>query len=65
MNIKKLYLALGIFLVVDGILSLYWGNFELNHFIESFGTMNNSVLGNLIRIVRVAAGGVLIYYNHK
>lgn len=65
MNIKKIYLIIGIALVIDSVLSLYWGNFKLNQFIDSFGTMSNSILGNSVRIIRGGCGILLIYFNYK
>jgi hypothetical protein len=63
MNTKKLFLYIGIFLIIDAALSLYWGNFKINEFIGSFSTMSNSVLGNLVRLVRGGLGIILIYHN--
>lgn len=65
MNKQKLFFWMGIFLVIDAVLSLYWGNFQLQRFIDGFGTMNNSFLGNLVRIVRLIIGGTLVFYNRK
>jgi hypothetical protein len=48
--------------MIDAVLSLYWGNFKLDYFINSFGTFNNSVLGNIVRMVRGGIGLYLIYY---
>jgi len=57
MNPKQLYLWIGIFLLLDGVLSLYWGK-------SCTGTCaNNSDFGNLIRIIRTIGGAILVYFN--
>lgn len=57
MNTKKLFFWIGAGLVLDGVLSYYYGNSCLNM------CLNNNNLGNLVRILRAVAGGVLMYYN--
>jgi hypothetical protein len=52
---KKWLLAIGIFLILDGVLSLHYGKFCLN------SCMNNSDIGNLVRYIRTIIGGVLVY----
>jgi hypothetical protein len=59
MNLRKLYLRIGTFLIADALLSIIWG---LNCSDMCF---NNSNLGNWIRLVRGICGGVLIYYNRR
>ncbi len=56
MNIsKKLLFYIGIFLLLDGILSYYFGNACLNE------CLNNNNFGNLVRIIRAVIGGLLMY----
>jgi hypothetical protein len=52
---KWILLALGIFLVLDGILSLYFGNSCLDK------CLNNNYFGNLVRWMRAIIGVYLIY----
>ena len=59
MNLKKWFLVIGIFLVLDGLLSVYFGNSCLNN------CANNNNLGNLVRYARAVCGGILIYFNYK
>ncbi len=51
---KKILLIMGIFLLLDGILSIYYGNSCLNN------CLNNNTFGNIIRIIRAISGGYLI-----
>lgn len=44
---------LGIFLMIDGALSIYWSMQD--------GCMNNSPIGQLIRLIRIGIG----YYIYK
>ena len=57
MNTKKLYFWIGMFLILDGVLSYYYGNACLNN------CLNNNDFGNMVRIIRAIVGGVLVYYN--
>lgn len=59
MNLKKIYLATGIFLVADGILSVYFSHSCLQN------CVNNSQFGDYVRYTRAILGGVLIYFNYK
>lgn len=45
----------GVFLFLDGVLSLFFGNACM------YSCMNNSDIGNVVRIVRTVLGIFLIY----
>ena len=53
----KLLFWIGIFLLADGLLSVYYGNNCLNV------CPVNSDFGNMVRYIRAAIGGILIYHN--
>ena len=48
-------LVIGSFLLLDGLLSVYFGNSCL------YRCYNNSHVGNIVRIIRAAIGFYLIY----
>lgn len=50
---KKLMFGIGLFLTMDGILSLIW--------VAPDNRINNTPFGNIIRIVRTLIGIYLIY----
>lgn len=58
-KVNYFVLYFGIFLVLDGILSLVWGTGCLN------SCFNNSWFGNIVRIVRALGGVVLILLSFK
>ena len=57
---NKLFFWFGVFLLADSIWSLYVGNFHYQEFISNFSSMSNSVLGNLVRLIRGGIGIILI-----
>jgi len=56
---KRILFWIGIFLLLDGLLSIYFGNKCL------ISCSNNSDFGNYIRLIRAGIGGFLIYKNRK
>jgi len=52
---RKILLLTGIFLVLDGVLSIYFGHKCLN------SCTNNNLFGDFVRIIRALVGGYLIY----
>ncbi|MFA6022635.1 MAG: hypothetical protein WC781_00950 [Candidatus Pacearchaeota archaeon] len=50
-------LIFGLFLLLDGIISIFWAMPDT--------CLNNSVLGNVIRIIRATIGGYLVYISVK
>jgi len=53
MNIKKIAVgAFGIYLILDGVLSILWQ--------QNDGCLNNTPMGNVVRIVRALIGLTLI-----
>lgn len=56
---KWILLVLGIFLFLDGILSLVFGNYCL------VNCANNSLIGNIVRWVRTLIGVYLVYLSKK
>ena len=56
---KWLLVLIGLFLLFDGVLSLYFGNSCL------FSCFNNSPVGNIVRWVRLIIGLYLIYLGVK
>ena len=52
---RSILFIIGLFLLVDGVLSVYFGNACL------YSCYNNSPIGNIVRIIRAAVGFYLIY----
>lgn len=50
---KHIIFTIGVFLILDGVLSLLWAAPD--------NCMNNTPFGNLIRIIRALIGVYLIY----
>ena len=59
MNTRRLFFWFGIFLILDGILSYFFGNACL------IRCANNNDFGNMIRIIRTIIGIILVYYNQN
>lgn len=55
MKNKKILLLIGIFLLLDGLLSIYFGHKCI------ITCVNNSFFGDFIRLLRTVIGGYLIY----
>ena len=55
MKKKSIIFFIGLFLIIDGLGSLYWGNNCLS------SCSNNNIFGNIVRIIRTVAGGYLVY----
>ena len=53
-GIKTFIFWFGIFLLLDGILSIWLGNECLQ------GCLNNSIWGNIVRVIRALIGTTLI-----
>ena len=59
-NIKFWFLLMiGIFLVLDGSLSIWFGNECLNQ------CANNNILGNIVRVIRGLGGAILMVLAFK
>lgn len=58
-NKNKILIGIGLFLVVDGLLSVYYGNSCLNT------CLNNNDFGNFVRYLRAGLGVILIYFALK
>ena len=54
---EKIMFGIGIFLVLDGILSLIWAAPD--------DCMNNTPVGNFIRVIRALIGIYLIYKSRE
>jgi hypothetical protein len=52
---KSLLFVIGLFLILDGILSFIFGHMCLNT------CTNNNYIGDTVRIIRCIIGGYLIY----
>jgi len=55
MKNKKIFLLVGIFLLLDGILSIYFGHKCL------ILCANNNLFGDIVRVIRALIGAYLIY----